>query len=78
MLGIKDLVTLDDKNKYLVANKTNIDGITYYMLVDIDNSKNYKFCYEVNEKNILKLIQIEDKKTINKLVIVFMKKYLGV
>ena len=44
-IDIKDLITLDDKNEYVVVGKVDYDGITYYYIVDINNNSNFKFCY---------------------------------
>ena len=68
MIDIKDVITLSDDNKYGVVSKTVLDGKTYYYLVDINNHANLKFCYEKNSDNELKLVEVEDKNLIQKLI----------
>ena len=45
---IKDIVTLDDDNEYVVASKTIYNDRMYYYLVDINKPENLMFCYEDN------------------------------
>ncbi len=47
-IEIKDVLTLDDNNEYVVASKANYAGKVYYYLVDIKEPKNLMFCYEDN------------------------------
>lgn len=68
MIDIKDIITLSDDNKYGVVSKTVLDGKTYYYLVDVNHHENLKFCYEKNSGNELKLVEIEDKALIQKLI----------
>lgn len=49
-IDIKDVLTLDDDNKYVVVSKAVFEGKTYYYLVDINNPKNLMFCYENGDK----------------------------
>lgn len=69
IIGLKDILTLDDKNDYLVVSKINYENKTYYYLVDINNNENLKFCYEENSE----LIEIEDKELTTKLLPMFLK-----
>lgn len=66
-IDIKDILTLSDDNRYVVASKTNYNNKTYYYLVDLNNYKNIKFCEE--DKN--ELVEIEDAETIKKLLLLF-------
>lgn len=66
-IDIKDLLTLNDGNKYIVCSKTKLDNKTYYYLVDINDNKNLKFCLEDNGD----LIELEDKALIQKLLPMF-------
>lgn len=63
-LDIKDVITLSDNNEYVIVSKTNYDSKTYYYIVDINNNSNIKFCYEQENK----LIELEDKKTIQAII----------
>ncbi len=47
-IDIKDIVTLDDDNEYVVASKTIYNDRMYYYLVDINKPENLMFCYEDN------------------------------
>ena len=48
-MEIKDVLTLEDNNKYVVASKINYEGKEYYYLVDINNPSNLMFCYNEND-----------------------------
>ncbi len=62
-IKIKDVLTLDDKNKYVVVSIVNLENKSYYYLVDINNN-NVKFCYEYNDG----LVEIDDNELIRKLL----------
>lgn len=69
IIDIKDVLTLDDKNEYVVVSKINYESKTYYYLVDINNNNNLKFCYEDNYE----LVEIEDKELTTKLLPMFLE-----
>ena len=69
IIDIKDVLTLDDKNEYVVVSKINYESKTYYYLVDINNNNNLKFCYEDNNE----LVEIEDKELTTKLLHMFLE-----
>ena len=73
MLDIKDLVTLDDDNKYCVSSKATYKGDKYYLLVDINNFKNIKICCESIEEKGIALTEVEDSKLLVKLILLFNK-----
>ena len=56
-IDIKDVLTLNDGNKYIVVSKTNYNDKTYYLIIDINNNTNIKFCYLDNDE----LVESEDK-----------------
>ena len=56
-IDIKDLITLNDNNKYVVVSKALYDSKDYFFLLDINNDTNIKFCYLDNNE----LIESEDK-----------------
>lgn len=68
MIDIKDVLTLDDKNDYVVVSKISYENKTYYYLVDINNNNNLKFCYEDNND----LVEIKDKELTTKLLPIFL------
>ena len=69
-INIKDVLTLDDNNKYVVVSKVYYDGKDYLYLVDINNNTNLKFCYVDNEE----IIESNDKDLNTKLVPLFFDK----
>ncbi len=68
-INIKDTLTLDDNNEYVVISKINYESKNYYYLLDKNNEENFKFCYEDNEE----LVEIEDKKLNTKLLPLFVE-----
>ena len=54
----KDVLTLSDNNKYVVASIADYDNKTYLCLVDINNNDNKKFCY-LNKDEVI-IIKKED------------------
>ena len=52
-MNISDIVTLSDKNKYVVASKAMHEGKSYYCLVDLNNNKNIKYCYRDQDEVVL-------------------------
>lgn len=62
--NIKDTLTLDDNNEYVVVSKVNC-----YYLLDKNNNDNVKFCYEDNDE----LVEIEDKELNTKLLPLFVE-----
>ncbi len=75
IINIKDVLTLDDDNEYVVVSKVNYNGLIYYYLLDKNDNSNIKFCYEdsVNEE----LVEIDDKVLITKLLPLFLKESLN-
>lgn len=68
-IDIKDVLTFDDKNKYVVVSIVDFENKTYYYLLDINNNSNVKFCYEDNGE----LVEIDDSKLITKLLPLFLR-----
>lgn len=64
MINIKDSLTLDDDNEYVVVSKVNYETKEYYYILDKYNSSNYKFCYLDNEE----LVEVEDENLIKTLL----------
>ncbi len=68
-IGIRDVVTLSDDIRYVVASKTTYENNIYYYLTEIENLSNIKFLVENKERN--SLVEVEDKALIQKLLPLF-------
>ncbi len=68
-IGIRDVVTLSDNIRYVVASKTTYENNVYYYLTEIENLSNIKFLVENKERN--SLVEVEDKALIQKLLPLF-------
>ncbi len=66
-IDIKDLITLDGINRYVVASKVLYENINYYYLININNNKDILFCYE----DINELVEIEANDLIQRLIPLF-------
>ena len=73
-MKVKDLVSLSDKNKYIVVQKIDYEGKDYYYLVDIDKNENIKFGYQDNDE----FVEITDSELIGKLISIFGKQALEI
>jgi len=69
-INIKDTITLNDDNVYVVIGKATYQGGTYYYLIDKNNNENIKFCVENTKKS--SLIEIEDSELIRNLLPLFL------
>lgn len=68
-MEIKDIITLDDHNNYIIASKINYNGNNYYYLVDMNKIENIMFCYEDKDE----LVELNDKDLTTKLLPLFYK-----
>lgn len=68
-VNIKDTITLDDNNEYVVVSKVFYDEINYYYLIDINNCENIMFLCEDDGD----LVKLENKELIVKLLPLFLK-----
>ena len=59
-MDIKDIITLSDENKYVVASKVHYNNKAWLCLVGIRDNKNIKYCYLDNDE-----IVVVKKETIN-------------
>lgn len=73
MINVKDVITLSDKNEYVVVSKADYEGKTYYYLIDINHEENMKFCYEESKEEKIALVEVMDQTLIQKLIVLFMK-----
>lgn len=69
IINIKDTLTLDDNNEYVVISKINYESKNYYYLLDKNNKENFKFCYEDKEE----LVEVDDKQLATKLLPLFVE-----
>ena len=74
MIDIRDILTLDDNNEYVVVSKVTYENKIYYYLVDKNNNENLKFCYE----NTDSLVELNDKVLVTKLLPLFLDAAKGV
>lgn len=68
-INIKDTLTLDDNNEYVVISKINYENKVYYYLLDKNDSSNVKFCFEDMDE----LVELEDKELTTKLLPMFLE-----
>ena len=71
-LDIRDVVVLEDNNEYVISSKIEYENKIYYYMVDMNNIKNFKFCYEDKDE----LVEITDEKKKTRLMLVFGGKIL--
>ena len=70
----KDLVSLSDKCTYVVVQKIDYEGKTYYYLVDIEKNENIKFGYQDNDE----FVEVTNPELIRKLVTIFGKQAIEI
>ncbi len=58
-IDVKDKITLDDGNEYIVASKVVYQNKNYYYLIEANSHSSLKICYEKEGTNIL--VDSEDK-----------------
>lgn len=66
-IEINNLITLSDKNEYVIVSKANYNNKVYYYIADINNQKNLKFCYIQNDE----LVEIKNSQLIMQLISIF-------
>ena len=69
----KDILTLSDKNKYVVASIVSYENSKYAYLVDINNNANLKIGEIENNNTLSVLDSVIDKDLIERLVLLFYK-----
>ncbi len=70
MFEIGDVLTLDDNKDYVVSQAQNCAGDTYILLVEMPDSKSFKFARVIDETQIE---EINDAELIKKLSMLFYK-----
>ncbi len=71
-IGVRDTLTLNGKDKYVVAGKITYKDDTYYYLVSLNNELDVKFCLH-NKNNITSLTEVIDPDIIEELLPLFCK-----
>ena len=69
-ISMKDIVTLDNEKKYLVASKVNYKKDNYYYLVNVEDKKDVLLCFMEDDD----LVELGYKKLLKKLIPLFFKK----
>ena len=73
IINIKDTLTLDDNNEYVVVSKINVDDMNYFYLIDKNDNSNLKFCYQENDE----LVELNDKELVTRLLPLFVENAKG-
>ena len=70
MLEVRDIIELDNKSRYIVMAKTEMDGNMYYYLLDAEKHMNHKFCMLDSDSM---LVEVTNKETMQMLIKKFAK-----
>lgn len=73
IINMKDTLTLDDNNEYVVVSKVNVDDKNYFYLIDKNDNSNLKFCYQDNDE----LVELNDKELVTRLLPLFVENAKG-
>ena len=73
IINIKDFLSLDDNNEYVVVSKINVDDMNYFYLIDKNDNSNVKFCYQDNDE----LVELNDKELVTRLLPLFVENAKG-
>ena len=66
--NINKIITLDGKDKYMVADQGNYNGKAYYMLIKLDENDNLTGTVDIVENNDGKVESIVDSKLLQALI----------
>lgn len=72
LINVKDVITLNDSNEYVVVSKVNYENRNYYYMVDINNNQNLLYCYEENGQ----FIEISNHQLLKRLIPLFLRNAL--
>ena len=72
-INIKDTLTLDDNNEYVVVSKISVDDKNYFYLIDKNDNSNVKFCCQDNDE----LVELNDKELVTRLLPLFVENAKG-
>lgn len=70
-IDIKDVITLNDNNEYIVVSKLEYENELYFYIININNDSDIKFL-KLNHKNN-KLIEFNNSQVLHKLLPLFLK-----
>ena len=73
IINIKDTLTWDDNNEYVVVSKISVDDKNYFYLIDKNDNSNVKFCYQDNDE----LVELNDKELVTRLLPLFVENAKG-
>ena len=68
MYNFLERLVLEDKKEYIVASRAEVNGINFYLLVDINNPQNFMYCRESEDGK--KIAEVKDPKILKDLVYV--------
>lgn len=71
VIEIKDTINLSDGNEYVVCSKVDYEDKWYLYLIDINNMKNIKFCEEVRENGVHKVVEVDNSTLLKTLLPLF-------
>ena len=70
-IEVKDIITLNGKDKYIVSGKTIYQNETYYLLTGIPNFKDIKICVEVKDNEQIILEKVTEPELLDKVLPLF-------
>lgn len=72
-ITVDSIITLENDEKYIVIDKIMYQNINYYFIVDINDEKNFKFCYIENDE----LVETKNDNLIGVLMLLISKKEIS-
>jgi hypothetical protein len=67
-LNIKDIITLEDNQEYVITSIAEYEDEYYYYLVDINKISNIKICKLILNQENYGLLEIEDDQLLSKII----------
>lgn len=71
VIEIKDTINLSDGHEYAVCSKVLYEGRYYLYLIDIEDMKNIKFCEEIRDGGVLKVVELTSAELVKTLLPLF-------
>ncbi len=72
-LRVLDVLTLDDKKKYVISSIAEYNDITYLLIVDINDNENIKLVEKRVYENEIRLGLVDDPDLFKELMPIFFK-----
>ena len=63
-LNEKDIIVLDDDKSYIIVKKTELDGINYYFISDINDLNNMKYLFEDGNE----LVEVDNDEILEQII----------